>query len=436
MSLTNNPNKTDIINKLTDENDRLKKSIDDLLTINQLARIISSTMSMNKILDKVVTVSVEAVEAEQGTISLLDEQEEPGHFKTLIRKVEQTHFTEKYRLSDELSGWMIKNRSPLMINDLRKSTIFKSKHSMLKEIHSILSVPLLCKGKLIGALNVFNKKKGNKFSTSDQRILSILATQSAQVIENARLYEEEKQLKHFEQELETARAIQLRLLPKENPKISGFDVAGMSFPAEEVGGDYFDFIELENNRWGIALGDVSGKSISAALLMSNLQATLRNQSMSHRALVDCIINTNHFLFRNTEDTKFVTLFCGILEPESKLFSYVNAGHNFPFYLDKEDQFYTLETGGLVLGMLSNCMFEEGNVQMQPGEMIVIYSDGITEAENEFEILLGEQKLKQIILKYKNFTANQIINKIHEEVKKFAGTKKQDDDITLVVIKAL
>ncbi|MFQ5750813.1 MAG: GAF domain-containing SpoIIE family protein phosphatase [bacterium] len=434
MSLINNE-KNEEIRKLTDENNRLKKSIEDLWTINQLARIISSTISVNKILDKVVSVSVKALGAEQGTISLLHEHEEHEQFKTLIRKVDQTHFTKKYRLDDDLSGWMIKNHKPLLINDFDNDTTFKGKHKMFEEIHSILSVPLLCKGELIGVLNVFNKKDKSNFSTSDQRLLSIIATQSAQVIENARLYEEEKQLRLIEKELETARSIQLRLLPKENPRIAGFDISGISFPAKEVGGDYFDFIELENQRWGIALGDVSGKGVPAALLMSNLQATLRNQALSHISLLDCIIKANQFLYRNTEDTKFVTLFCGVLDAKSKTFNYVNAGHNFPYYLDKQDQFHPLEIGGLVLGILPDCPFDEGKVELHAGEIIVIFSDGVTEAENELEDLFGEQRLRQIIRENKELTANQIINKIYNGVNDFAGGKSQYDDITMVVIKA-
>ncbi|MCH6560742.1 GAF domain-containing protein [candidate division KSB1 bacterium] len=148
----------DELTQLKDENDRLKKSIEDLWTINQLARIISTTLPVNQILDKVVSGSVKAIGAAQGAISLLDEKKIDDPFKTLIRKVDETDFTKIYRLDQDLSGWMIKNRKALLINDFGKNTTFKGKHSAVDKIHSILSVPLLCKGQLIGVLSLFNKK--------------------------------------------------------------------------------------------------------------------------------------------------------------------------------------------------------------------------------------------------------------------------------------
>lgn len=422
--------------KLQDENLRLKKSIDDLLLLNQLAKLISSTMPLNQILNKVVSVSVKAISAEQGTISLLKRKEGTDPFQTYIRKRDQSTVTGKYRLDEDLSGWMIKNRRPLMINDFSQDDTFKGEHAKVKEIRSVLSVPLLCKGKLIGVLNLFNKKHNGEFSENDQRLLSIMASQSAQVIENARLYEEEKQLRQIEQELETARSIQIRLLPKENPKIPGFDIAGISYPATEVGGDYFDFIGLENNRWTIALGDISGKGIPAALLMANLQATLRNQALSNKTLLDCISSANHFLYLNTETNKFVTLFCGVLDPRDRVFTYVNCGHNFPYRLNKDGEFQALEKGGIVLGMLSDYPFEQETLSLAPEEIIVIYSDGVTEAEDHSEALFGESRLQEIIKQNKQLTAKQLIDKIYADVQFFARGKKQDDDITMVIIKAV
>jgi len=425
----------DELGQLKEENDRLKKSIEDLWTINQLARIISTTLPVHQILDKVVSGSVKAIGTAQGAISLLDEKETGDPFKTLIRKVDETDFTKKYRLDEDLSGWMLKNRKALLINDFNKNTTFKGKHSAIEKIHSILSVPLLCKGKLIGVLSLFNKKNNREFSKNDQRLLSIIASQSAQVIENARLYEQEKQLRQFEQELEMAQSIQSRLLPKESPKIGGFDLAGISYAAKEVGGDYFDFIELENGRWGIALGDVSGKGIPAALLMANLQATLRNQALNHSSIVECIEKASQFLYLNTQSHKFATLFFGVLDSKTKNFNYVNAGHNFPFHLLKEGEFRQLEIGGLVVGIEPNSVYNEGKVHLSPGEIIVIYSDGVTETEDASETLFGEQRLQEIIKKNKNLSSQEIMAEIYKEVKNFQSGTEQDDDITLIVMKA-
>ena len=435
MSITKNTTNEDF-NKLKDEMARLKKSIEELSMLNDFARIISSTLSLDKIMDKVVSASVKAINAEQGTIHLLETTESQDPFKTLIRKADQTTPESKYRLDAELSGWMIKHQKPLIINDFSKEELFKERQATDKKISSILSVPLMCKGKLIGVVNLFNKKAEGEFSSDDQRLLSIIASQSAQVIENARLYKEEKQLRQFEQELEMARAIQNKLLPKENPEIEGFDIAGVSYAAKEVGGDYFDFIELGNNRWGIALGDVSGKGIPAALLMSTLQATLRNQALTISSLIDCITKANKFLYLNTDANKFVTLFCGVLDSKSKKFNYVNAGHNFPFHLDKKGEFRDLNIGGLILGIMADCQFEEGNVQLHPDEIIVIYSDGVSEADNELDEMFGDKRLKEIVWQNKHLSSQQIISRIYDGIKEFTGPIRQEDDITLIVIKTI
>jgi len=424
------------VEQLRAENVRLKKSLDDLWAINQLARLISSTMPVDQILEKVVSVSVKAIAAEQGTISLVDESEMHDPFKTIVRQANSTSIKSKYRLDEELSGWMMRNQRPLLINDFDADTTFTGVHSEVKQIHSLLSVPLICKGKLIGILNLFNKKDLGKFSEDEQRLLSIIGSQSAQVIESARLYEQEKKLLLVEQELDMARKIQQRLLPKENPRIDHYDVAGISHAAKDVGGDYFDFIQLDASRWGIALGDVSGKGVPAALLMSSIQATLRNQVMVNPSITDCISMSNNFLHRNTESNKFATLFYGVLDCKDKSFEFVNAGHNFPFYLDAKGEYHTLEVGGLVLGMLPDCSFECDKVQMKPGEIIIIYSDGVTEAENTLEEQFGEERLQELMRTHSNLPAAEIVEKICAQVTAFETSQDQQDDITLVVIKAL
>ena len=421
--------------KLLQENERLKKSVAELSMLNEFAQIISSTMALEKILDKVVAASLKASNAEQGTIHLLQSIESESPFRTLIRKADQSQFEDKYRLDMELSGWMIKHRKPLLINDFSKDKTL-GRDSSAQKIRSLLAVPLMCKGKLIGVVNLFNKKQPEGFTLDDQRLLSIIASQSAQVIENARLYEEEKQLRQYEQDLEMAREIQNNLLPKESPRIPGFDVAGCSHAAREVGGDYFDFIELGDNRWNIALGDVSGKGIAAALLMSNLQATLRNQALTNLTLVDSISKTNRFLYLNTEANQFATLFCSVLDATGKTFTYVNAGHNYPFLLNQKGEFKELQTGGLILGLMPEFLFQEETVGLQPGEMVVIYSDGVTEAENEIEDQFGEKRLQEIIRQNKSLSSGQLLSTICDAVAEFSGPKKQNDDITLVIIKAL
>ncbi len=430
-------NKEDIVAGLKKENDRLKESIQELSTLNELSAVITSTMSLDNILNKVVSSSVKAINAEQGTIHLLDKSDEAADpFKTLIRKADETTPQDRFRLDVELSGWMLAKRQPLLVNDFDSDKRFLNREAGDLKIKTLLSVPLVCKGKLVGVLNLFNKKNTSGFSQNDQRLLTIIASQSAQVIEHARLYEQEKHLLQIEKELEMAHEIQSRLLPKESPAVPGFDIAGASYAAKNVGGDYYDFIELEGGRWFIVLGDVSGKGIPAALLMSHLQATIRNQAMSDQTLVECISKSNNFLYLNTEGNKFVTLFGGILNPARQEFNYINAGHNFPYHLKKDGTLEPLKVGGLIMGIMPDVPYEDGTVKISRDELVVIYSDGVTEADNEFDDMFGEERLQELIAKHHKKSASELVAVIYDAVQQHEGSTDRDDDITIVVIKAV
>ncbi len=422
---------------LKQENERLRQSVAELSTLNELTSVITSTMALDKIMAKVVSGSVKAVKAEQGTIHLVDKDAEAvDPFKTYIRKADETTPKERLRLDAELSGWMLRKREPLLINDFENNEYFINRQAGGLHIKTLLSVPLVCKGELIGVLNLFNKKEDQGFTSDDQRMLTIIGSQSAQVIENARLYEQEKHLLEIEKDLEMAHVIQQRLLPKGSPDIRGFDIAGASHPAKDVGGDYFDFIQLDRDRWFITLGDVSGKGVSASLLMSHLQATIWNQAMSNDSVVAAISKANNVLHRNTPSNKFVTLFGGILDSSTGAYDYVNAGHNFPFHLKIDGTMEALREGGLVLGMMPDMVYEAGSTTIAPGEMVVIYSDGVTEAEDPQEEMFGDGRLQELLSSSRDKSAEELVSTIYQNVKAFEANTEQDDDITVVVVKAV
>ena len=203
---------------------------------------------------------------------------------------------------------------------------------------------MIIKGKMIGILSLFNKESADGFNESDQRLLSIIAGQSANVIENSRLFDEEKKLIQIQEEIRVARDIQQNLLPKAIPSINGYDIYAINIPAREVGGDYYDFIKVSENKTAIAVGDVSGKGLPEAIIMANLQATLRGQLLFCECAEDCIKRANNLLFKSTDTSKFVTLFFGILDTEINTLTYCNAGHNPLFILN--GKISKLDKGGL------------------------------------------------------------------------------------------
>jgi len=299
----------------------------------------------------------------------------------------------------------------------------------------VLSVPLKVKDRMIGVINLINKKDG-PFTREDERLVGIIATQSAQVLENARLYEEEKRLQQMEHELQMARDIQQSLLPKENPRIAGVSIAGLSYPAREVGGDYYDFIPMGPKRLGVVIADVSGKGVPASLLMSNIQATLRVQAVSSGSPGHCITEANTALHKSTAADKYATLFYGILDMAEKTFTSTNAGHNAPMLMSRGTCCRRLETGGIVLGMLPDVPFEDETIPLNSGDLLLMFSDGITEAMNDREEEFGEQRLMALLGEHAQLDPEALMAEIVSQAQAFTGGTQQQDDMTLVAIKIL
>ena len=286
----------DKIHQLEEENLRLRRAVEELSVLNEIATAINSTLTLNQIVDLIVEKCVKHLKVEQAAVMLLSEETDDKPFQTIIRRADTTANFLPYRLDAQLTGWMLKNQKPLVINDFKNDNRFSGIDESKFPIQSLLSVPLLSKGRMIGLLTVFNKKSEQGYSSEDQRLLSIISTQSAQVIENARLIEEEKALLQMQKEMQMAHDIQVNLLPKTPPKLAGYEIAGISIPAQVVGGDYFDFIPIDDKRLAVCLGDVSGKGLPAALLMANLQATIRGQTLLKPPPKDCLNRSNKLLY--------------------------------------------------------------------------------------------------------------------------------------------
>jgi len=236
-----------------------------------------------------------------------------------------------------------------------------------------------------------------------------------------------------QEEARMAREIQLNLLPKSNPDIPGFDIAGLSIPAENVGGDYYDFIQLDKHRLAIGLGDVSGKGMAASLVMSNLQATIRGQTSVNMKVNECLERANKLLFHSTDSKTFVSLFYGILDTQKNTLSYANAGQNTPFLFPKNKKAFLLKTHGLALGMQEDVYYQKDQISLNPEERLLIYSDGITEAMNEQRIEFGEKRLLEITQQYEGNSASELVERILESVNLHAGKALQNDDRTIIVL---
>jgi serine phosphatase RsbU (regulator of sigma subunit) len=422
------------VSRLEEENRRLRRALEELAVLNEIASAICSTMSLDRMVESMVEKCVHHLKVEQGAVMLLREEEADAPFQTMVRKTDSAANVVPYHFGGQLTGWMLKNRRPLLINDLKSDPRFQAVGPADFPIRSLLSVPLVLKGRLIGLLNVFNRQGREGFTEEDQRLLGIIAAQSAQAIENARLYEEEQTLLRVQEELRLAYEIQTNLLPKASPEVAGYDIAGKSIPAQDVGGDYYDFIPMDDRRLAICLGDVSGKGMPAALLMANVQATVRGQTLLSLSPGECVRRSNTLLFRSTDIQRFVTFFYGILDTGENRFSYSNAGHNHPLLFSADREPLRLGTGGLVLGIMEDVPFGEKEVSFNPGDLLVIYSDGITEAMDAQEEDFGEERLIAVAREHREDSCRELIEKVLQAVRRHAGNVPQMDDMTLVAIR--
>lgn len=419
---------------LEKENERLRHAVEELAILNEIAIAVSSTQSLKSIIDLIVNKCVKHLKVEQAVVMLLDEKDANKPFQTMIRKQDSGAGSLPFRFDALLTGWMLKNKSPLLINDLKADSRFKLIGLDTVNIISLLSVPLFLQGKMLGLLTVFNKKNDREFTSEDQKLLAIIAAQSAHVIENARLHEEEHTFFKLREEMRFANEIQVNLLPKKSPEIFNYQISGKSVPAKDVGGDYYDFIQIDDDNLAFCLGDISGKGIPAALLMANLQATLRGQSILNYSCKDCISFSNKLLYRNTDSQKYATLFYGILNHSQNKITYCNAGHNNPILISNDKKLRRLDVGGIVVGIMPEYPFQETTINFNPGDLLVLFSDGITEAMNDTGEEFEEARLIKLLLELHDRSADEIIDAVLKTVNDFSGNSEPMDDKTIVVIK--
>ena len=315
------------------------------------------------------------------------------------------------------------------------------------EEHGIQAViPFHLQQKTIGVLALGDKLNGAAYTRADLDFLSSLGNLAIISLENARLFQDGIERQKLEDELAIARDIQRRLLPSKLPSIRSFELAAVNVSSKQVGGDYYDIIPLcpggpggdpLTTRYVIAVGDVSGKGTPASLLMANLQATIRALVPLELPLSELTRRVNDLICENTGLDRFITFFWGILDPVSHRLNYVSAGHNPPILLRSGGTIERLDKGGIILGIMKTAApYEEGNVVVEPGDTLVLFTDGVSESMNAAGEEMGEDALERIVRENGEGSADEILAAIVEAVKVHSHNTPQYDDITLVILKAL
>ncbi|PYT03253.1 MAG: hypothetical protein DMF65_04525 [Acidobacteria bacterium] len=338
------------------------------------------------------------------------------------------------RVSRTIIEEVVKQGRSVLTSDAQHDPRFKSSTVMFQGIRSVLAVPLGVGEGIFGMIYADSPLATSRFTEDHLKVLTTLGSVAAIRVENTRLLEEHLAQERFERELQLAREIQQRFLPTAPPSVPGFELQGISFPSYEIGGDYYDFILCEDRRLVVALGDVSGKGTSAALLMSSLHAAVHAQVSLCRPITETISAVNRYLADNTPSNRFVTLFYAELDPLTGSLSFINAGHNPPLIAHDAGTTEQLGSGGVPLGILPDYDYREGRTQLRPGDVLVAYSDGVTEQTNPKGEEFGTVRLQEAISQNLDASAAGIRDKIEAALTAFAQGTPAVDDITLLIVK--
>jgi phosphoserine phosphatase RsbU/P len=338
------------------------------------------------------------------------------------------------------------NRSVTVSQTLDTAPQPTSESVRVLDLRSIACIPLrrfqmsenmdataVLKRDVIGVLYVDSYVNGASLTETSLRLLESLAFEATKSLESVRLMHEEQEKKNLELELSMARQVQVALSPASFRQQEHFEVASQSIPSRYVGGDFYDLVPLKDGRAVFVLGDVSGKGIAAALLAAMAQGALQAQLASHLPLTGVITNLNTVLVQRSASNNFITLFCAILDRDGQ-FTYINAGHNPPILARAAGGTELLTTKSVVLGAFDFVQYQERETVISSGDVVVIYTDGVTEAVNSNNEMFGDEKLEELVRKSVALSAEEIKNRILDELLGFTRGLPQGDDITLIVLK--
>ncbi len=422
------------IAQLEDEVKRLQSAVQELAVLNDIAVSASRSSEVNDVLEIIVNKSIKAVRAEQGSIMLVTEQQD-APLKTLIRQDDRTTGSVPYKVGINITGWVLQHQQLLVVDDLSNDERFPGIGSSTADIKSVIAVPIRHRAKMIGILLAVNKKSNETFSDGDQRLLGIIASQSGQLIRNMQLQEEARQKARMEHELAMARTIQTRLLPTSEPDHTVVDVASYFAAADEVSGDYYDYFDLPGGKLGAVMADVSGHGASSALVMTMLKGVLQATIARYESPGQVITELNSILCRLLPAEMFVTMVFLEYEGTGSVMRYANAGHNpLIWYQSAKGETVLERVPGPAVGILGTAQYKDKDLDLTVGDVIVTYTDGLTEAFNEQREMFGDDRLVGAVADGKDDAAAHIVDRIIKTLKAFTVDHAQSDDIAIIAMK--
>jgi len=422
-------------------------SLSKLRAVLEVARTLQGSFSTGDVLNSVVDAALTVTGADRGFLLLRNADDlemkvaRDRHGKPLAESDLRVPRRVIHRALQQRRELLSMNFDPMATGDVRPE------HSVADlELRSVVCVPLVrirttsgedtsvvsAQNDTVGVLYMDSRMAAADLSGGNRELLQTLAIEASTVLENARLLEEERQKQKIEEELNVARAIQQSLLPSQLPSAGWFRASGSSVASYQVGGDYFDVVEVDKSCWAAVVADVSGKGVSSALLASLLQGAFLTTSSSSEVMARRVKRINRFLNDRTKGEKYATVFYCLVERGGRL-HYINGGHCAPILISQDGRYEYLETTAMPVGMLPDAEFAVEERQLSPGDRIVIYTDGVTEAQNQRGEFFGRKQLREVVVAHAGDACAALHDAVLRTLKNFIGTAPQADDITLVVV---
>jgi len=408
-----------------------------LALLYQLSQTFNSSLDLDEVLNRVMDEVIAATHAERGFVMLIETDGKLAF--RVARGLDQTTINDpQFQVSRSVTERVAREGQPVLTSDAQTDERFNIRQSIvLLGLRSILCVPLSLKGRTIGVIYVDNRLQAGIFTQADLRLLNAIASSAAIAIENARLYQLAVEKGRLEQELLMARRVQMGLLPRQLPSIPGWEFIVRWKPARQVGGDYYDFIQIEDGQLGLVIADVTDKGMPAALFMAFTRSIIRANLDHASDPAAGITRANRLICQESERGLFVTLFYGLLNPQTGQIVYVNAGHNPPVQVTSprpgQPCLVTWLAGtGMPLGVEEESVYTQNVIQLNSGDFIVLYTDGITEAIDADDNQFGMERLEQVLLDNQGKTSSQIVAALERAIDQFTGDSAPFDDITVLI----
>ena len=409
-------------------------TVDKLRMLLDITKTISRSLDLEEVLNLVMDTLGSLLPYDAAGIYLMDGGEEHP-FKSKALRGYQISFDliePRLKLGEGLIGTVAQTGNAIISPDVSKDTRYFRARERTK---SEMVAPIISNDGVIGAFDLESDRL-NAYTEDDLEILRLLTSQVAIIIEKVRLHEEVVEKKRIQAQLDIARQVQLELLPADDPVVEGFDISAYVFPTEEVSGDYYDWVRIYQDQIGIVVADAVGKGIPAALLMAFLRASLRSGIQTGFAPHVALGNVSELLRESIEDNQFITAIYGILDSTNGSFVFANAGHNPPLRVKGNGEYRYIPYGDLPLGMFADQHYHQHFLRFEPGDVVVIYTDGVTEAANPGGEEYGQERLAKRVLEGIELPAKKMIEHIRKGLADFTEEKFLEDDGTLFIIKAL